>query len=51
MLDILEKYIKNKCYSYMRMDGGTSISSRQPAINKFNAVGYLSEIRRSFGDD
>ncbi|XP_071941445.1 DNA excision repair protein ERCC-6-like [Antedon mediterranea] len=35
MLDILEYFVRDK-YKYMRMDGTTGISSRQPAINKFN---------------
>ncbi len=38
MLDILELFVKSQDYSYMRMDGGTSIASRQPLINKFNNV-------------
>ncbi|XP_033100305.1 DNA excision repair protein ERCC-6-like [Anneissia japonica] len=35
MLDIMEYFVKHK-YNYMRMDGSMNISSRQPAINKFN---------------
>ena len=38
MLDILEMFIKDQNYKYMRMDGGTSIAARQPLINKFNSV-------------
>ncbi|XP_071482267.1 DNA excision repair protein ERCC-6-like [Diadema antillarum] len=36
MLDIMEDYVKDY-YTYMRMDGTTSIGSRQPLINKFNS--------------
>ncbi|XP_077979590.1 DNA excision repair protein ERCC-6-like [Glandiceps talaboti] len=36
MLDILEIFVRNQGYNYMRMDGSTPISSRQPAINKYN---------------
>ena len=38
MLDILEMFVTDRNYSYMRMDGGTSIAARQPLINKFNNV-------------
>nr|XP_054762956.1 DNA excision repair protein ERCC-6-like [Lytechinus pictus] len=36
MLDIFEDFVKDR-YSYMRMDGTTTISSRQPLIAKFNS--------------
>eukprot|EP00057_Strongylocentrotus_purpuratus_P013476 XP_011667950.1 PREDICTED: DNA excision repair protein ERCC-6 [Strongylocentrotus purpuratus] len=36
MLDIMEDFVKDR-YSYMRMDGTTTISSRQPLITKFNS--------------
>ncbi|XP_069741423.1 DNA excision repair protein ERCC-6 isoform X2 [Narcine bancroftii] len=36
MLDILELFIRNLGYSYLRMDGSTTIASRQPLISKFN---------------
>ena len=39
MLNILERFVSSRGYSYQRMDGGTSISARQPLINKFNQVG------------
>jgi len=39
MLNILERFVSSQGYSYLRMDGGTSISTRQPLINKFNEVG------------
>ncbi len=38
MLDILERFVKSQEYTYMRMDGGTSIAARQPIIQKFNSV-------------
>ncbi|KFM67945.1 DNA excision repair protein ERCC-6, partial [Stegodyphus mimosarum] len=37
MMEILEIFVKSKNYTYMKMDGTSSISSRQPAINKFNS--------------
>ncbi|GFU83339.1 DNA excision repair protein ERCC-6 [Trichonephila clavipes] len=36
MLEIFEIFVKSKNYKYMKMDGTTSISSRQPAVTKFN---------------
>ncbi|XP_038067729.1 DNA excision repair protein ERCC-6-like [Patiria miniata] len=36
MLDIMEDFVKHT-YSYMRMDGSTSISSRQPLIQQYNS--------------
>nr|XP_032805990.1 DNA excision repair protein ERCC-6 isoform X3 [Petromyzon marinus] len=36
MLDILEKFVQGEGYSYMKMDGTTSIATRQPLIDKFN---------------
>lgn len=39
MLNILERFVASRGYSYQRMDGGTSIFTRQPLINKFNEVG------------
>ncbi|XP_064636661.1 DNA excision repair protein ERCC-6-like [Lineus longissimus] len=36
MLDILEAFIQREGYSYMRMDGGTPIGSRQSLINHYN---------------
>ncbi|XP_071797517.1 DNA excision repair protein ERCC-6-like isoform X2 [Asterias amurensis] len=35
MLDIIEDFVK-KTYTYMRMDGTTPISSRQPLIQQYN---------------
>ncbi|XP_074647554.1 DNA excision repair protein ERCC-6-like [Tubulanus polymorphus] len=37
MLDILEDFTQERAYNYMRMDGGTTIGSRQSLINKFNS--------------
>ena len=39
MLDILESFVKHFSYSYLRMDGATSIGTRQPVVEKFNKVG------------
>ena len=38
MMEILERFVASRGYSYMRMDGQTSIASRQPMINTFNQV-------------
>ena len=37
MLSILEKFVTDQGYSYMKLDGSTSIGSRQPLIEKFNS--------------
>jgi len=39
MLDVLESYVQERGYRYVRMDGGTGISSRQPLVQKYNTVG------------
>lgn len=36
MLCILEAFVRQSGYTYLKLDGGTSISARQPLINKFN---------------
>merc|ERR1712008_574562 len=36
MLTVLEKFLVDHNYSYLKMDGKTSIGSRQGLINKFN---------------
>ncbi|KAK6187270.1 hypothetical protein SNE40_005335 [Patella caerulea] len=36
MLDILEFFVQQKKYQYLRMDGKTTIGGRQPLISKFN---------------
>ncbi|XP_019642720.1 PREDICTED: LOW QUALITY PROTEIN: DNA excision repair protein ERCC-6-like [Branchiostoma belcheri] len=36
MLDLMEEFVQDQNYTYMRMDGTTTISSRQPKITKFN---------------
>ncbi len=38
MLEILEDFVQDKGYNYLKMDGSTSIPSRQPLIQKFNKV-------------
>ncbi|KAK6542976.1 hypothetical protein TWF694_006908 [Orbilia ellipsospora] len=37
MLDILEKFVRNLEYSYLRLDGGTDIRSRQLMVDRFNS--------------
>ncbi|XP_063234506.1 DNA excision repair protein ERCC-6-like [Bacillus rossius redtenbacheri] len=36
MLCIMESFVQKQGYSYLKLDGGTSISARQPLIKKFN---------------
>ncbi|XP_008946498.1 PREDICTED: DNA excision repair protein ERCC-6-like, partial [Merops nubicus] len=36
MLQILEVFVRDRNYSYLRMDGTTTIASRQPLITRFN---------------
>ncbi|XP_036999013.2 DNA excision repair protein ERCC-6 isoform X3 [Artibeus jamaicensis] len=36
MLDILEVFVRAQKYSYLKMDGTTTIASRQPLITRFN---------------
>ncbi|KAK8794788.1 hypothetical protein WA158_001769 [Blastocystis sp. Blastoise] len=36
MLDILEKYLNNHSYTYLRMDGSTGIEERQRMMEQFN---------------
>ena len=36
MMFIFEKFVQNHGYTYMKMDGGTAISSRQGLIARFN---------------
>ncbi|XP_076449836.1 DNA excision repair protein ERCC-6-like [Babylonia areolata] len=36
MLDILEGFVQDRQYTYVRMDGTTPISSRQPLVTQFN---------------
>lgn len=38
MVAIFEKFLTANDYKYLKMDGGTSIVSRQPLIDKFNSV-------------
>ena len=37
MLVILQRFVESKGYTYMKMDGTTSVGARQPLIDKFNA--------------
>lgn len=38
MLHILEVFLRAHKYSYLKMDGTTTIASRQPLITKYNEV-------------
>jgi DNA excision repair protein ERCC-6 len=44
MLCILENFVKQNKYKYLRLDGSTSIGSRQPLITKFNEVYYYIAV-------
>lgn len=41
MLTIMEAFVQQVGYSYLKLDGNTSIGARQPLINKFNQVHTL----------
>uniref|UniRef100_A0A161MS31 Dna excision repair protein ercc-6 n=1 Tax=Triatoma infestans TaxID=30076 RepID=A0A161MS31_TRIIF len=36
MLVILEEFVMRRGYKYLKLDGQTCISNRQPLIDKFN---------------
>ncbi|XP_067394966.1 DNA excision repair protein ERCC-6 [Emydura macquarii macquarii] len=36
MLKILEVFLRNRNYSYLKMDGTTTVASRQPLITRYN---------------
>ena len=36
MLDVLETFVQEQGYTYLRLDGMTNIGSRQPMIEKYN---------------
>ncbi|XP_006897762.1 PREDICTED: DNA excision repair protein ERCC-6 [Elephantulus edwardii] len=36
MLDVLEVFLRSQKYSYLKMDGTTTIASRQPLITRYN---------------
>lgn len=38
MLNILEVFLRAQNYSYLKMDGTTTIASRQPLITRYNEV-------------
>lgn len=38
MMAIFAKFLRDQGYKFLKMDGSTSISSRQPLIDKFNQV-------------
>lgn len=38
MLDILEVFLRAQKYSYLKMDGTTTVASRQPLITRYNEV-------------
>ncbi|KKA27420.1 hypothetical protein TD95_002024 [Thielaviopsis punctulata] len=41
MLDIIETYLKDEGYSYVRMDGSTNQIDRQPMVDRFNKSSEL----------
>lgn len=38
MLDIFEVFVRENNYTYLKMDGTTTIASRQPLIARYNEV-------------
>lgn len=42
MMVVFEEFLSQQGYKYLKMDGSTSISSRQPLIDKFNQVYYFA---------
>lgn len=38
MLEILEVFVRENGYTYLKMDGTTTIASRQPLISQYNEV-------------
>ena len=38
MMSILERFVHDQGYRYLTMDGGTTISARQPLIDQYNKV-------------
>jgi DNA excision repair protein ERCC-6 len=41
MIAVFEEFLTQQQYKYLKMDGSTSVSSRQPLINKFNEVYFV----------
>ena len=37
MLVVLQRFVESRGYTYMKMDGSTSVGARQPLVDKFNA--------------
>ena len=44
MLNILEKFVVSKGYTYFRLDGSTPVASRQGLIKKYNQVKVESVV-------
>ena len=44
MLNILEKFVVSKGYTYFRLDGSTPVASRQGLIKKYNEVKIESVV-------
>lgn len=38
MINIFEEFLHQQGYRYLKMDGSTNISSRQPLLDTFNQV-------------
>lgn len=43
MILIFEEYLKQQDYKYLKMDGGTNVTTRQSLIDKFNEVNFASK--------
>lgn len=42
MLKILEVFVRENGFSYFKMDGTTTIASRQPLITQYNQVNMIT---------
>lgn len=38
MITIFQNFLQQQGYKYLKMDGSTSVTTRQPLIDKFNQV-------------
>lgn len=51
MIGIFQDFLEHQGYNYLKMDGSTSISSRQPLMDKFNQVRIIIMMRNVVFND